>query len=408
MAENREKTSEALPETVWSEEVKTADPRAHSVTLDALRGLGILGVVVVHSTGTWVSGVQVPLTLPFLGGYVQDLLLSLGWGLALFFLLSGYLLTWTEENRARRGAYSLRSYVVRRALRMVPAYYVAIVVVFVTWPVVGMDFGFTDLLWHATFLQTLNPYTASTLDPATWYLTSEVAFYCLLPLIVLKLKKLSQRLTLFGVLFLIAMATHLYIAMYSPERIPVQTGGEFNLFAYLELLPSTHLYLFMAGVLLRMLIEPMDERPSSRSRSLLALALFAGSSFLILLVFPELQLQEWPGIQVLLTLMDALTMVAFFASALLGAPILRGLLRWRALSFVGMISYSLYLFHMTVLVAIFGPFLGDVRELIVGRSDLIVWAAFSAYLFGVLAVAGFLSYLGYRYIESPFLRYKPK
>ena len=48
------------------------------------------------------------------------------------------------------------------------------------------------------------------------------------------------------------------------------------------------------------------------------------------------------------------------------------------------------------------------HEWIVVRGDLVAWAAFSGYSFGVLAAAVAVSYLSYRYIESPFLRRKPK
>ena len=105
--------------------------------------------------------------------------------------------------------------------------------------------------------------------------------------------------------------------------------------------------------------------------------------------------------------LDLMT-VAFFASAVLGAPLLRGVLSWRPLVFVGVISYSMFLLHHAVLAVAFTPFLDDVREWIAGRGDLLAWAAFSGYSFGVLAAAVAVSYLSYRYVESPFLRHKPK
>jgi len=88
----------------------------------------------------------------------------------------------------------------------------------------------------------------------------------------------------------------------------------------------------------------------------------------------------------------------------LGAPMLSGMLRWKPLAFVGMISYSMFLIHSTVMAMIARYTLPYVRGLAVSaQSSLMVWGAFFAYALGVFAVIAIISYLGYRYIESPFL-----
>src|SRR5919199_3407686 len=183
-----------------------SDPHAHYVELDALRGIAILGVVMSHIAASWTNYVNAPLMVPLLSVDAVELLFFGTYGVNLFFLLSGYLLTWTEEKRARLGIYSVRSYVLRRMLRLMPAYYVAILVVFVLWPAQGSAI---DVLMHALFLHGLNPHTAASLDPAWWSLTPEVVFYCLLPFIVLKLPRASQRLALFGLFVLISLGTPL-------------------------------------------------------------------------------------------------------------------------------------------------------------------------------------------------------
>lgn len=108
---------------------KTAsESRDQYVELDALRGIAILGVVLVHVASSWLEFVRVPLVVPLLRVDATELLFFGSYGVTLFFLLSGYLLTWTEEKRVRFGTYSVRSYFLRRALRLVPAYYAAILV----------------------------------------------------------------------------------------------------------------------------------------------------------------------------------------------------------------------------------------------------------------------------------------
>ena len=147
------------------------DPRAHYVELDALRGIAILGVVMSHIAASWMNHVKSPLMVPLLGVDAVELFFFGTYGVTLFFLLSGYLLTWTEEKRARLGTYSVRSYALRRTLRLVPAYYVALLIVVVLGLYQAIEVSAIDVLLHATFLHGLNPHTASSLDPAWWSLT---------------------------------------------------------------------------------------------------------------------------------------------------------------------------------------------------------------------------------------------
>ena len=69
-----------------------------------------------------------PVSTPLVGSNRLEILHALP-GVPLFYLLSGYLLAWTEGKRAMGGEYRLASYVKRRALRLIPAYYVTIAIV---------------------------------------------------------------------------------------------------------------------------------------------------------------------------------------------------------------------------------------------------------------------------------------
>jgi peptidoglycan/LPS O-acetylase OafA/YrhL len=127
-------TGEAGSEALGTEPrtIAAPDVREHLVTLDSLRGIAIWAVVTHHMLSHW-QGALGPVEVPRLGWDAVEFLHVIP-GVPLFYLLSGYLLTWTEGSRARRGSYSLASYAKRRALRIVPAYYVAIAVVLLLWP----------------------------------------------------------------------------------------------------------------------------------------------------------------------------------------------------------------------------------------------------------------------------------
>jgi peptidoglycan/LPS O-acetylase OafA/YrhL len=380
------------------------DVRAHLVTLDAVRGIAIWAVVTHHMLASWRTSVGA-LEVPVVGWDALSVLHVMP-GVPLFYLLSGYLLGWTEGRRAERGAYSLRSYAMRRALRLLPAYYVAIVVVVLLWPI---PTPFWDVVSHLFFAQGIVPDYARTMSPAMWSLTPEVIFYLLLPLLVLKLPGFRGRLVLFAVLFLAALPTRLIVWQQSAARENLGREG-IEWMQFLSSFPTTLLYLFLAGMLMRMIVERLDARPVSPLRSRLSLVLFAVSVPYLLLG------SDWvngggdslaQGVAVLV-LGDA-ALMAFFASCVLGAPVLSALLNWRPLAFVGLISYSMFVFHQTVLLFLTTEVLraGWFGEWVT-RSALGSWGAFLLYFVLGYAIIGVVSYLGYRFIESPFLRLKPK
>ena len=401
---------------------KTIDnPRDHYVELDSLRGIAILGAVMTHIAGFWTA-TGAPLAIPRLDVDVYNLITFWGsGGVSLFFLLSGYLLSWMEGKRARSGSYSVRSYVLRRVFRLVPAYYVAILVVVILWPLkppYPIDFSAIDVLMHALFLQSFTPYTINSLDPAWWSLTPEIVFYCLLPFIVLKLTRVSQRLALFGVFAFIALAGRLYASM--AQIIPDFSSPSSLLSGYVVSVGTStyYVYICLAGVLLRMLVEYLNSRPESRLQLRLAqlsMAIFLiGAASIVALdhlgmKHPLVAEARGQTSWLLIYNIVELITIAFFTSVVLGSPLLRAVLRWRFLAFTGMISYSMFVLHNTVLVMVAIPyFLPVARDWVAGQGSLAVGAVFSSYALAILAIIFTISYLSYRYIESPFLSYKPK
>jgi peptidoglycan/LPS O-acetylase OafA/YrhL len=351
---------------------ETSDPRAHYAELDALRGVAIFGVVVTHLATFWLWGSRETMNLPLLDVSLLDLLLMGYLGVPLFFLLSGYLLTWTEEKRARQGSYSTLSYVKRRALRLVPAYYAAIVLVVLVWPT-NPPLGDVALLF--TFLHGFKPAFPVGLDPALWSLTPEIVFYAILPLLILKFRSLWQRVAIFAALFALSVATRLLMGNGFFDVLPVV--GEAMKGNRMYFYPTTLLYLFLVGVLLRMMVERLGDsrwitgwRPYASS-----VAAVAAVATVALLPYPFLP-QGLPRSP--LAVVAELMVVVFFAAALLGAPLLRPILTWRPLMFVGKISYSLFLLHMTVIFLSARYLLFELRPWFPEQSDAVIWASFAA------------------------------
>ena len=155
--------------------------------LEGLRGYAALLMVVYHA---WVLTGG-----PLLGG--GRAVLSGGFlAVDLFFVLSAFVLTLPA---ARTGSFgSWRDYALRRAARIVPAYYAALAIALVLFhPLAGPAADRRPptadaVLAHLSFLQVearlLPSYDGALgfrVDPPLWTMSVEVAFYAVLPLVIL-------------------------------------------------------------------------------------------------------------------------------------------------------------------------------------------------------------------------------
>ena len=178
----------------------TAKPNLRVAELDGLRALAILLVVSFHSwyflqfvMPTTEAFLAFSDSLPWVLGFIRrgDL------GVDIFFVLSGYLLSWQLfPKRIETGHVDLRKFYTRRLFRIYPLYLIALLLA-------AIDSGIT-----LKFLGNLLAYNIWTdasniIIPWTWSLSVELEFYAIVPLLILLVrngKTLATLTTAFGLL----------------------------------------------------------------------------------------------------------------------------------------------------------------------------------------------------------------
>ena len=152
-----------------------------SPALDGIRGVAIALVVGFHALGTFAPRRLHPLLWPVAGGTL---------GVDLFFVLSGYLLVTSWESKR-----SLATFWRRRATRILPAYWLSLLVLVpLQAPHLLHDAG--RLALFASMQTFLAPRLPWAVNASYWSLTPEIHFYLLLPLVYAALSKLGTRRTL--------------------------------------------------------------------------------------------------------------------------------------------------------------------------------------------------------------------
>jgi peptidoglycan/LPS O-acetylase OafA/YrhL len=158
--------------------------------LDGIRGLAILWVFAFHANALLV-GVTADATT----GWGQSLAEKGVLGVQLFFVLSGFLLArpWMTAAAASLPYPSIGRFFARRARRIFPTYWLhlALLIGLVlailrgSFAVLGSEIGRTNLWLHIPLLHFLHPGSSTSLglNMALWSLSIEAQFYLLLPLL---------------------------------------------------------------------------------------------------------------------------------------------------------------------------------------------------------------------------------
>lgn len=145
-------------------------------SLDGLRAISIVMVLVAHASGTRLFPV------PASAGN----LLGLGeFGVHVFFVISGFLITGLLlDELARTNRVDLRRFYLRRALRIFPPYYTYLAVVFLLALAGALQLAPRDMAHGLTYTSNYYPARSWFLGH-TWSLSVEEQFYLLWPAVLM-------------------------------------------------------------------------------------------------------------------------------------------------------------------------------------------------------------------------------
>lgn len=315
--------------------------------LDGLRGIAALMVFAIH---VWIY--QLPNTVQLRRDSWEKTLLFEGRvAFVMFFVLSGYLLYRAFARAALRGGehVNVRSYLVRRAARIVPAYYVAILGTLALLAIAGdvpgrrlVDGGELPLFF--VFGQNYSPDTLLKLNAATWTLSVEVAFYLLLPVVgwlALRLGAGSARrqALLLGGLAAAGLAWN--SIDYAAGWGPVASHSAPSFLPY-----------FACGMLVALLVESRRARGVPSLGRAASAGLVAGAAALLVVngFWHATFAHDAIAMEVLADSAAAIAFAAVIASLVLGTGTGVTWMGIRPLAWMGEITYGFYLWHIPLLV----------------------------------------------------------
>ncbi|MFV0445528.1 MAG: acyltransferase family protein [Planctomycetaceae bacterium] len=326
--------------------------------VDGLRAVAVVLVLLFHAG------------FGFSGGFV---------GVDVFFVISGYLITGLILKEQAADKFSLSTFWVRRIRRIIPAASAMAAVTFVMGGFLLLPADFEDL-GQSTIAQQLmgsNIYfwrtTGYFSGPAelkpllhTWSLAVEEQFYIGYPFLLLFLRKFRPRTVgaLLASLTLVSCAASQWFVHSFPA-------------ATFYLLP-TRAWEMLIGGLLWFLPAPSRLKPW-----LAQLLTLTGLSAIVICGVAYNSQTPFPGAMALPPCLGAAMLIYGGSSGT--TWVARGL-AWKPIVAVGLVSYSLYLWHW--------PILAYLRYWQGGVG--------AGWRVAALVATGFAAYLSYRWVETPF------
>lgn len=332
---------------------------AYRPDIDGLRTLAVMPVILFHAGATWLPG-----------GFV---------GVDIFFVISGYLISKIILREVQAGEFSFLRFYERRLRRIVPALLVMLLITVMLFQVIALpdqaqgaaESGIAALLSVSNIYFWLESgYFAPTAEfmPLlhTWSLAVEEQFYLIFPVILMAIWKL--RLPLRPVILagtVLAFAIGVWLSVNKSSV------------AY-YLLPA-RVWELAAGAVIA-----SGAVPQIRNTVLREVIPALGIALILFAIFWIRSDMIFPGWVALIPCLGAAMIIhaggqSWVARRILAAP---------PMVFVGLLSYSLYLWHWPVLAAL------RVRSASIHLDPVVAIAA--------IMLTFLLAWLSWRYVERPF------
>jgi len=358
--------------------------RGWSTELEGLRGIASLWVLVGH--------------ISLLVHCHITLISSPGIGVDLFIMLSGYLMAKNYVERQQKEpwqrAETIKKFWIRRFFRIAPLYYLLLIIALIYGPWFGemretiahfysstatdtsryTDQSLTNVLTHFSFLFGLLPeYSFNTVLP-DWSIGLEMQFYLLFPFIMLVTLRFGYAASVIGIMALCCAGRYLLADYYEAFEMPSMILIKLNM--------------FLSGMLLAEAI---------RRKSLLYVAYaLLGPAASVVIGLEALRLQ---------VIMEALMIVGMstilwkyqddsLMARLIRLP--RKLLNNRLSTWLGDVSFSVYLLHLLIIIPLIALLLSHTD--IEFKSDLVRFLIVSVI---AIPITYALAFLLYKYIEKP-------
>ena len=415
-----------LVESLLDSEQKNGNKNTIFV-LDGVRGVAVLMVIVFHVNRLTRDNLWDQTDYPL----ASSISTAGGIGVTLFFVLSGFLLfmPFAKALLFKIKWPLTRVFYLRRVLRILPAYYVSLfLLILLQYPEYLHPDHLKNLLLFLTFFMDSSPATFRQLNGPYWTLATEWQFYMLLPIIAIGIAFVVSRVPikrrlpavtacLIGIIIwgLFIRYWGLYFLKHPSQTFLVPRIVLNDIIFFLFGIIGKYTEDFAIGMFVS-LCYIYSQHPSTDKKVVqlwqrLSPWLWTGG--ILILVFSAMwqfkkgHAWSWTFIPTgmmknydwLSEILLAIGFAACIAAVLYGSSGLKAIFNWRLLRWVGLISFSLYIWHIPLLVLFQSRIMPLLQGLQLNRYE-----SYSLYWVWILLIIFPFAFLSYLIVERSWIR----
>jgi peptidoglycan/LPS O-acetylase OafA/YrhL len=396
--------------------------------LDGVRGVAILMVIIFHVNRVTGDKLWNQAKYPL----ASSLSTAGGIGVTLFFVLSGFLLfmPFAKALLFKTNWPLARVFYMRRVLRIIPAYYVSLfLIILLQYPQYLHRDHLKNLLLFLTFFMDSSRATFRQLNGPYWTLATEWQFYMLLPIIALGIAFVVSRIPikrrfpavticLLGIIIwgLFIRYWGLYFLKYPTQTFLVPRTELNDIMFFLFGITGKYTEDFAIGMFVSLCYIYAQHPKTSNKFSLgwQGLSQWLWAVGILIVIFDAMWHfknfyvpTSWPFITSgmmrdfdwLNEMILAIGFGACIAAILYGGKGLKAIFNWPLLRWVGLISFSLYIWHLPLLVLFQSRIVPLMQGLHLNR-----YAIYGLYWVWMLLVIFPFAFLSYLIVEKPWMR----
>lgn len=343
--------------------------------LDALKGVSILMIILVHSDTSAFNGI------------IRNLLNSGARGVQMFFIISTVLLLKSFDISKGAELFSTKKWILKKIIRFIPLYYLTIIVYLII-PVDNMaEVSALNIVSHFLFLHGLNPYWINSFIAQCWYLGTLAILVVLTPLISKLIKNIEAAILFWGVSWIFSIVC---------QKISFKCNGysDYWLYSYYDVFSFiSELPVISIGIIIYLLVYKYniiavlkDGTKRCNHKALgYGILLVETVVYYVLTTFSE----KTDSVNTLLVLYSILFGLLLVSQEVNGTKIICN----RLFATMGKYSYGIFLSHVLVI--------REIKQLIGGVSPRLTYMIV---VVGTAAICLILSWFFTNYFEKPMVK----
>jgi len=352
-------------------------PVKRYIFIDALRGIAILGVIIVHSHQR-IQG---------LPGWLKAIAGNGAMGVQLFFMVSAFTLFLSIDSRKEDN--HLIKFFIRRLFRIAPLFFCGILLYLLidgfgprVWAPEGITWFHVFLTF--TFLNGFYPTTLTSVVPGGWSIAVEMNFYLLVPFLFNRIKRLKH--AIWG--FILTATLSIAIKFIMKSWLSNDSFPQHVITMFINLWFPSQLPFFFLGFAVFFIFKRYTNNDSIPKVLSILFYLATISFFVLSLLHPMIKIDRFLLFGILIFL---------FVIGALGE---KKLITKKPLCYIGKISFSCYIIHFAVIELL----LKIINHLFPPFYSIMPTCQFLLFFIATLVLTIFISSFTYRYIEIPGMK----